>query len=689
MTIWEKIFLLMKKFQYTIFLLSTLVCSGHEILSLPVPKAEEVLFLNRIADFWEEGEYLIAKNQIQEFITLYPESHFADVLHAAIGEIFLREKNYSTALDSYAKIKDAQIGSSVFPHRIECLYNMQWYPILIDECEAHLQNSQENTPFVHEITYYLAMSLYQQCANTEDSKTINALVLRAEPYFVKLIEKEHPVEMAIAFAHLLWMNQEVERSTSMYASLAEKNPELEELQQEAALMQMKLIQFYNKNQKWKQCQDVAKKFLSQFPDHPHALIAQQFLIEASANQANNGPEEKEQFIIDLEMCLAQEPESRNHQMLLAKTHFSLRHFKEAIPLFQTLLEDETLSKEDLAEASLLLALCYRDGANDLENFAILGEKALLLCPEQKLMSSDDLHAALYNGYLELGALEKTEAHLFALFEKQKVDPDNLLFLADRYFQRRFIEEESKTRAILILETLPLSESTVISLSKLYLQIDQKDKAITLLESWIENNPSQNALFLLAEQQTDPEKALPLFQEIYKNKSALKTWAGASASLQSAKIQISRWDQDTLSAEDPEVQNVLTQLKSLILQKTFSNEPLYLEAALEYIDLQNLCHKSPAKKIFLLQKIKKDFENSDDLLSKDYHQERSLSIEKNRIYQSYIQFLDASIYLSEMEIEKEDETQKQLQAKAKDLLLRVIEEQASPALVARAEQCLNR
>jgi hypothetical protein len=33
---------------------------------------EEALFLNRISDFWEEGEYEIAKHQIQEFLTLYP-----------------------------------------------------------------------------------------------------------------------------------------------------------------------------------------------------------------------------------------------------------------------------------------------------------------------------------------------------------------------------------------------------------------------------------------------------------------------------------------------------------------------------------------------------------------------------------------------------------------------------------------
>lgn len=76
---------------------------------------DESLFLNRIADFWEEGEYQIAKNQIHEFLALYPNSPFADSLSSALGDLFLREKNYPSALEYYAKVTDPQVAARIFP----------------------------------------------------------------------------------------------------------------------------------------------------------------------------------------------------------------------------------------------------------------------------------------------------------------------------------------------------------------------------------------------------------------------------------------------------------------------------------------------------------------------------------------------------------------------------------------------
>ena len=107
----------------------------------------------------------------------------------------------------------------------------------------------------------------------------------------------------------------------------------------------------------------------------------------------------------------------------------------------------------------------------------------------------------------------------------------------------------------------------------------------------------------------------------------------------------------------------------------------MESALDYIDLQSRSPGGELKKLSLLEKMKRDFENTEDLLSQDYHIARSQLQKQDFIYQSYMQFLDAEILIQQNE-------QKELQAKAKDLLLKIIEEKAHPALVARARQCLN-
>src|SRR3990167_6977509 len=75
---------------------------------------EEALFLRRIADFWQEGEYQLAKIQMEEFITEYPKSSFFEPLCVALGDLSLREKNFSVALNYYSKVKSPEYFEKIF-----------------------------------------------------------------------------------------------------------------------------------------------------------------------------------------------------------------------------------------------------------------------------------------------------------------------------------------------------------------------------------------------------------------------------------------------------------------------------------------------------------------------------------------------------------------------------------------------
>ena len=135
---------------------------------------------------------------------------------------------------------------------------------------------------------------------------------------------------------------------------------------------------------------------------------------------------------------------------------------------------------------------------------------------------------------------------------------------------------------------------------------------------------------------------------------------------------------------------MTQLKDLVIQRSLTNEPLHLEAALDYIELQTKMEtlgNPTEKKLALLIKTKSDFEETGDLLSKDYHNARAKLPQKNRIYEGYIQFFDAQIFVAQAILNQNFAEQKELQAKAKDLLLRIVEEQPHPALVSRAQLLL--
>jgi hypothetical protein len=114
------------------------------------------------------------------------------------------------------------------------------------------------------------------------------------------------------------------------------------------------------------------------------------------------------------------------------------------------------------------------------------------------------------------------------------------------------------------------------------------------------------------------------------------------------------------------------------------EPLHLEAALDYIDLQSLCEMNTQKRLTLLQRAKNEFQQTNDVLSKEYHLAKAKRLDKEKLYQSYLLFFDAQILLAQ----SETESQKQLQAKAKEIFLKIVEENVHPALTLRARRCLE-
>src|SRR5688572_20579435 len=113
-----------------IFYISTLFVAGALCSAPPNLMATEVfgnieesLFLRRIVDFWEEGEYTIAKHQMGEFLETFSESSYANTLRMTLGDLFLREKNFQEAINCYSQISDPVLANQLFIRRMQCLYH--------------------------------------------------------------------------------------------------------------------------------------------------------------------------------------------------------------------------------------------------------------------------------------------------------------------------------------------------------------------------------------------------------------------------------------------------------------------------------------------------------------------------------------------------------------------------------------
>ena len=112
----------------------------------------------------------------------------------------------------------------------------------------------------------------------------------------------------------------------------------------------------------------------------------------------------------------------------------------------------------------------------------------------------------------------------------------------------------------------------------------------------------------------------------------------------AKLNLARVYYKKISNSDKkEYVKVLEMLEDIQRNKYLPNEPIHLEAALDYVDIKmdiEPLETRTSHMLLLLKHIKEDFSNQQDILSKDYHTMRELMPDKNLIYQSYMMLLDA-------------------------------------------------
>ncbi|HLB52339.1 MAG TPA: hypothetical protein VJK48_01345 [Chlamydiales bacterium] len=798
--------------------------------------SEEFYFLRRIADFWEEEEYEIAKVQMEKFLSQHPDSKYVTQVQLCLGNLFFHEENYKEALHSYACISDPEFQGEVFSNRLQCFYRLGDYASLMQLCEASLDDLEKRKI----ATYFLAISLYAQALSTTNPETLQLLAQKGEPYFQTLIEEKASLEIAKAYAHLCTLLKDYPKAAKLYAEIAERLPdEKEEILLQAALAKSKydvegalllLEELKSKEGKWggeasylrlellfstgqfakiaeekdelfeglpekrqkeahllfgrsllaigKQ-QEAIVTLKNAMNQSPYAKEALHSLIEAAyqtsdldtldfvlhelssqkevgplalqahlckcsllknqkrwdeaRNELNFLPEDASSCLekIDLEYqagnftlvheegdlflerypknpltpfvlralvaasqalnedylpylqlalhepALFSSSERVHFEFLLAKALYDKGKNEEAAHHLESLLSHGDSFVEE-GDSWLLFSLCNQDHPETFCRLAEMGiSKGGTLCDPASLALS------LYNTYLELSNHEKCAEHLFKAFELQaEISEENLLWLGEWFFTKNPHHAEK------IFATLH-NELALYQLARLYqmrnasdLEQETLEKLQMLYQSdeekeweWRgEVEFQQVELYLKAK---EIEKAHSLLDQILHSNYTPR------AIQEKAKLE---WARLKANENDSNANVEAAALfKELIQQRELINEPLHLEAALEYVDLLGT---HPKKRLTLLEKIHKDFTSNADLLAQDYQAARSKLEEKNRIYEAYLQWIEAEILWTKSLIDLDAQQQKELQTNAKELFLKYSERGEFPLLQTRALQRLQ-
>jgi hypothetical protein len=528
------------------------------------------------------------------------------------------------------------------------------YPEALHELLAYAEGTQDRSEMLRAALIDILDASYQ----LGDDKTLELALLRFAEFYPE--DSELPKGF-LGHANLLKKKGALKEARLELSMIQERFPAIAE--KENVLFEQLHLEF--QDQEWAACRLLCLQYLE--PKKENDSLAS-FVWRFFTISSLQCPHSKEEMISDLELCLSENkdlslPERSLWTFQLAKVHYELKQYDVALSLLEPMLTQKQFQEH--ANAHLLFALAVRDSQGDFDRFCKMGETALLLHAD--LLPEASLHIALFNGYLAVkkeDAIDQAASHLYLAVEQGgAVQSDHLLWLADYYYGRYSTHRISAERGRKVLEELILKEGldvthleetalsflpALVKLAELEGALGNEDRQVSLLENlkrerdthpdWAWTEESQMD-YLLAEQYAKRDRkkeAILLFDRIVERHPTVRTFISAKAALQGARLRVQLGDKA-----------VLAQLKTLILQKTLANEPIHLEAAIEYIDLQAELEDSghaTEKRLVLLQKTKAEFESSDDLLSQDYQNSRKTLVDKDRIYRAYLEFLEAEIFL---------------------------------------------
>ncbi|MCH1429166.1 MAG: tetratricopeptide repeat protein [Chlamydiales bacterium] len=125
-------------------------------------KDAQALHIQRIVDFWKEGDMHLTKKEVYSFLEKYPSSEYTEKLHVLMGDLLYQEDNFSAAFKHYNQVKDIKLVEQILPNFLYSLYQGGQYRVLASLIEKY-QDKHKWSKDKHELmNFYLAESIVRK-----------------------------------------------------------------------------------------------------------------------------------------------------------------------------------------------------------------------------------------------------------------------------------------------------------------------------------------------------------------------------------------------------------------------------------------------------------------------------------------------------------------------------------------------
>lgn len=411
----------------------------------------------------------------------------------------------------------------------------------------------------------------------------------------------------------------------------------------------------SKQEAWTESQVKWELFVKEYAESPLVASAYRHLVNCSLKQGDKLGALS--FVRLLLGANCAQYEKKDIIFLLGKLLYETGAFEESLVVLDDFVRDiDPLSYE----GHLIISNCHNRLLSPPEHFIYHAEKVLAIKPD--FAGKDHLHLHLFNAYLQLGGHEmKAASHLASAFldGDLPIKWENQLWLTEYFLSQAQEESEAFNQAHALMQRCILGSSDRLSVESLILKYGDlladknlhTEKAALLAQLAEEQKKApefawkyqRKVLFELArahEVLGAKEEALKTYNEIIETSSHVASYMGSAALLHKVRLQMSLYP-----GENPLYSEILSDLKELQIRKNIQSEPIHLEAALDYAHLrsQELAPELQNERyLFLLGRIKEDFLSEEDLISKEYSEQRLQFQDKEKLFQAYMSYVDAEM-----------------------------------------------
>jgi tetratricopeptide (TPR) repeat protein len=214
----------MALFPYKAAMQLSLLCASCTLFAAQNP-TQEARFLKRMKEYWREGDFETAKKQIVAHLEEDPDSDLSEEMHLLLGDLYLKEGNFDSALEEYEKLTKEELQEKVYYNRVLCFYETDKVEelILISKtfsAQPNLSVDQRNS-----IRYLCASSLFESFV-AADEKDLEILE-QAKELFESCAGTSFESLSLYPLARVYEITGNKKQSASYYEAAAKFHPDLE------------------------------------------------------------------------------------------------------------------------------------------------------------------------------------------------------------------------------------------------------------------------------------------------------------------------------------------------------------------------------------------------------------------------------------------------------------------------------